>query len=312
MMKFCSPITRLLRSAFVVFALSTNTLHSAVPWIRLSTANFDIYTSRKVSQAKDLLRSLEDARSCRTVFPGQPTSQLKPIRVIAFRSESEFAPYRLPGHASAYYLHAAGETYIVLQDASPENDRAALHEYAHHLIRQCYPRLPLWLDEGLSDVFSTVKREGADVVIGLPVEARLDYLKQNGLALSLPALFQTTRKSLASSDQENSNVAFYAESWLLAHMLRFSPGYSPVFTSFLEALESQSDAIEALRETVHKSPEVVRDDLERYLRMGKLPTQRVAVADGSVQPSSEARRITDADVHIVLADLLAALHDFSK
>jgi hypothetical protein len=246
------------------------------------------------------------------VFPGQPMPQSKPIRVIAFRSQSEFAPYRLPGHASAYYLHAAGETYIVLQDASPENDRAALHEYAHHLIRQCYPRLPLWLDEGLSDVFSTVKREGTEVLIGLPVEARLDYLKQNGLGLRLPALFQTTRKSLASSDQKNSSVPFYAESWLLAHMLRFSTGYSPFFTSFLEALEPQSDVIDALRQTVHKSPEVVRDDLDRYLRMGKLPTQRTAVANRSPQPSFKETRMTDADVHSVLADLVAALHDFSK
>src|SRR4051794_14365048 len=108
-MRLSVPIASPLRATCLFFALAAPSSLIAGSWNRISTPNFDLYTSQRSSRGKDLLRSLENARSCRTVFPGQPLPQAKPVRVIAFRSESEFASYRLPGHASAYYLHAADE-----------------------------------------------------------------------------------------------------------------------------------------------------------------------------------------------------------
>lgn len=298
---------RLALRILVSIALIGSNLFAAESWIRLCSPNFDLYSSLSKKRSMALLTRLENARLALAHFSIYAGANTQPMRVIAFRSEREYRPYSSDAGSTAYFLHSAQRDYIVLNADSDDADTAVVHEYAHYLLHQQFHHLPRWLDEGLADLYSTVEEKDGIACVGLPIDDRMESLRFDGLAYDLPALFHIEPNDLVNMRKTSRRTRFYAESWALAHMLRFSLDYYQGFDDFMREIEQGATSGQALRNVFHKSEADVRQDLERYIEAGHLRNEGWKVEESRFDLSYQAYSISPANSSEILDDLLFAL-----
>jgi tetratricopeptide (TPR) repeat protein len=269
-------------------------------WLRASSANFELYTTAGEKKARDAVVRFEQVRR---FFLG--TAGLKPpsngrVRVVAFNSAAQYAPYRMGPGAAAFAGGAPGRDDIVMRSLSEDTWPQAVHEYVHLLFKP-YPKLPLWLNEGQAEVYSTLRFNGAKALAGEIPQGRLLFLRTNPW-ISLPALFAVDRDSPYYT-QESGQQIFYAESWALAHMLLFADEYRPHAARFLRLAEAGVAEAEAFGSAYSKSVAQVRADLDDYVRGGHAQTFVYDLA--AAKPADPTVRAADPlDVALVLAGVL--------
>jgi hypothetical protein len=295
------------RCVVVFITLLASHLFAAESWVRLSTPNFDLYSSLNQKQAAIVLKQLEDARQALVPLYAGDAAVTAPVRVIAFRSESEYSRYRSNESSAAYYLRTDGRDYIVLGQDLASGGAPVVHEYVHYLLHQRYRHLPLWLDEGLAEVYSTAIQESRGLRIGLPPDDRLDWLRMDSPAYDLQTLFSIRQSSFANVKHLTPRSRFYAESWLLVHMLRLAPDYAAQFPSFLEDIERGERPERALLERYGKTVAAVTEDMHRYLKAGQMPTEVMHVSRRQGEARIVVSDLRATEWQAVLSDLRSAL-----
>lgn len=288
-------------------ALAANQLLASESWVRLTTPNFDLYSSLNKKQASFILNQLEDARTALEALHIGTAAAGSPVRVIAFGSGREYTRFRSNDASAAYYLTAGGQEYIVLGEELSRRGAPVVHEYVHHLLHRQYRHLPLWLDEGLAEVYSTATQQAKGLRVGLPPEERLDWLRMDKPAYDLETLFSIRRNSFDKTKHLTPRSRFYAESWLLVHMLRFSPEYGEHFAAFLNDVEAGAQPEAALQKYYGKTLSTVMTDMLAYLKADRMPTEVVRVSNERTPTPVSAAELQRADWQAVLADLHSAL-----
>ncbi|MFP5284392.1 MAG: hypothetical protein ACLGI9_01495, partial [Thermoanaerobaculia bacterium] len=136
-----------------------------------------------------------------------------------FKDGRTLAPYRLvfegrPVDVGGYFLSRPEANYVAV-NADPRGDARSIvyHEYLHSVLRNNYPGLPLWLHEGLAQLYSTFV-EGR---IGRPIEDHARFVQSNPL-LPVSELFALDVHSKDYHEGARRKV-FYAQTWALAHYL---------------------------------------------------------------------------------------------
>ena len=291
------PISIIVLAAVVFPATLT-----ADSWSKSTAPHFELFTTGSASESRQALAALEGARAFFSQSDELPVSDGNGLRVIAFHSTEEYAPYRLHKAAFGHYLKASSRDFIVLSDIRPEHRDALIHEYTHFVVRQAGYNLPIWLNEGLADLYSSLQFDGGCATAGLPLPTRLRTIAQEGL-IPLSRIFAATRES-SHTDESHTLSGFYAESWAVTHMLKFHPAYAPGFARFLAASSKGFDTPTALRIVFGKEVRQVDADLRNYLpKLFPAATLEVPVKLQPYEPASNA--ISDADAEFVLVDLLA-------
>ncbi|MBV9083495.1 MAG: hypothetical protein JOZ62_12520, partial [Acidobacteriaceae bacterium] len=179
------PLPKLLATAFLLTAHLC--VASPASWSTATTENFILYSCGTRDQTIRLLETLEQARSffLETSF-GAALPKAR-VKVVAFADAKEYRRYQPNPGAYAYYQPGQDADYIVLQDLDPEHAHVALHEYAHSVIQHSYPKLPLWLNEGLADVYSSVELRAERFSVGRMLADR-SWALQNLAPVALETL----------------------------------------------------------------------------------------------------------------------------
>lgn len=275
-------------------------------WVRLTTPHFELYTTAGEKQGRELILYFEQVRSFfAAVWPSKNGTEF-PIRIIVFRSDKQYRPYAPNEVAAAYYQPGRYRDYIVLGDTEPEHLPAAIHEYMHLLVQHSGLKLPLWLNEGWADVYSTLKPVGKKAMVGDLMPGRVQTL-QGQKWLSFDDLTSVGVKSAAYNEKNRAGI-FYAESWALVHMLYLTPEYSPKFPTFVNAVSRGKTAAEACQLAYGRSAAQVYADLQSYLRRNRLFG---AVFDVKLTRSEEDAAVSQPSAfesETMLADLLAAVN----
>ena len=152
-------------------------LNAAEQWLKLTTPHFEMYTTNGQAKATEALRIFEEARGFFEENSPTKTVPDVPVRIIAFKSEKEYKPYSVNRGAGAYYQRGNKRDYIVMQELGPDYSPAAIHEYTHLFIEHLGLKLPLWLDEGLADVYSSLQPKGKQLMVGAPPPGRLETFR---------------------------------------------------------------------------------------------------------------------------------------
>ena len=271
---------------------------SAADWALARSPHFDVYAQEGEGSAESLARWLEQLR---TFFRQQTRLQLPdrpPLRVIAFRSEAEYEPYRLSPAATAYFAATEGRDYIVL--AGSTNFQIAVHEYWHFIGHTRALNLPPWLNEGLAEYFSSVRLGVSGGITTREIEAKYRILKA-GAWLPLRDLLAMPAESPLRETREGSGK-FYAESWAVTAMLKDSPGYGPRFSQLLGPLGPGADSAQALLRVYSKPLDAIAADLHAWVAKRKfkpLIAPDVPSADAGPKTST----VTPQEVRLVLAEL---------
>ena len=268
-----------------------------------------MYSDAGADSARSTLAYFEQLRAFFLSQASLKADNRPPVRIIAFRSVEEYNSYRIRSTAAAYYIGTESRDYIVMPALTGEHFNVAGHEYAHFLIHATGLGLPAWLNEGLSDVFSTVRIGEHNSSIGADLPARSRLLRSRAW-MPLQDLLAVQADSPLRNDR-NREALFYSQCWALAHMLMLSPDYSPHFPAFVSALSTGLSSSKALTTVYGKSTDAVDRDLRVYAAnhsFRPVPLPGVAVPPMAAQtydlPAIASRSM--------LADLVGASGDLVR
>ena len=276
-------------------------------WLKLSSSHFDLYTTAGERKGREALLYFEQVRDffSRTRSIDNPVPNTR-VRIIAFQSEKEFAPYRMNEFAVAYYLQGYGDDYIVMQSIRAENYPVAVHEYMHLLIEHSGFRVPVWLNEGLAELYSTLKPFGKKMAIGHMIPGQYQYLHQHSW-LPIDTLLTVDRRSQYYNERDRANI-FYAESWALVHMVVFSPEYRDQSEKLFSALGSGAKGKDAFWQVYAKTTAQVQKDLAEYLSGTKFNGMVYDVKPEKSAEHPEVGPSPPLESGVALADVLALTH----
>ena len=284
-------------------------LHAAPrdPWIRIRSANFELFTTAGERTGRDLVRYFEQVHSFfQQAFALDGTAAL-PVRIVSFRSDKEYLPYRPSEVASAFFEPGFEHDYIVMKNPSSDIYPMAVHEYTHLLLRQTKIEVPPWLNEGLAELYSSLEPEGSKMVVGKVIPGRTRTLAREPW-IDLRALVSAGPNSPLYNQKGRAEM-FYAESWALVHMLTLDDRYSPKLRAMMEIL-MDGDSVAAIQKAYGKPIGKVQEDLRAYFDGDRF---NAAVFDIQLPEEEQEPRIEAGSAmlaRLALAELLS--NDRSK
>jgi tetratricopeptide (TPR) repeat protein len=289
-----------------LFMLSAFTLPAfgATDWIKISSAHFTLYTTYLESEARRTLENLEQTRDFFQQVKAFAAPSPAPLTVVGFRTQREYRPYTRSSFIRAYYAGSDDGEYLVLSDPDFEGKRVAVHEYVHVLVRHSGLSIPIWLNEGLAEVYSGMGPDSGKILVGRMPADRI-YTLGSSNWMRLRTLIQVTPDSPEYNEKDRAGI-FYAQSCLLTHMLLLGDGYRDKFSTFLERVSASGSTQAALSEVYSKSLADVEQDLRAYFTQSSTPVVSHRAELRRVE-SGPAMEVTDVEIGLILSNLLATL-----
>ena len=212
--------------------------------------------------------------------------------------------------AYAFYQKTREGDFVVMRDLMPEHFPVAVHEYTHFVVEHAGLRLPLWLNEGLADFYSTLSAHKAQVILGEAPAGRQETLASQSW-LDWQTLMAVDHESPYYREPQKM-LLFYAQSWAMVHMLALDPEYDGGFTQFLKAVSAGATVASAMSTVYHKDLAQVEEDVCSYVGSKRMGT-RVLNIDARL-PSLETTEVANAErrVEFALADILATNPQLAK
>ncbi len=270
-------------------------------WVKLRSANFELFTSAGERAGRQTIQLFERTRGFFERALQRELSNSMPVRIVLFRSKKEYRPYQPWETAAAFYRPGPDGDLIVL--VAGNESSTAIHEYVHLLVRHSGLQLPLWINEGLAELYSSMQQVGGKVVVGHAPQGVIAALREEKW-VPLEQVLLADHDSRHYTEKERAGK-FYAESWALTHMLMLSQEYQPKTTELLPMLTAGTPSVTAL-ETVYGIPiEKLQRELQSYVRQDRLTG---FIIDFKLEKSAErpsAEPATGLEIGLLLADLLA-------
>ena len=279
---------------------------AADQWVKLTTPHFELYSAAGEKKGREAILYFEQVRSFFLEASASKRASEFPVRIVAFRGEKQYQPYRMSEAAFAYYSRGRNRDYIVMQDIAGEHYPAAIHEYTHLIIENTGLKPPPWLNEGLAEVYSTLKPLGKKATVGDIIPGRAQTLLTSQW-IPLDTLTSADRRSPLYNERDRAGM-FYAESWALTHMLFFSPDYRANFPKFLAAASSGKTMDEACRSVYGKNLSEVAAALRQYLKGDRFYRVTFDIKLDKSAEDPEVSSVSSFESGMVLADLLALTH----
>jgi hypothetical protein len=238
-------------------------------WTKIETPNFTLYALDGEKEARRAAQQFEEAhRFFESIW--RKLGRDKPIRIVSFndvdKAYEKLTEFKKSG---AFYLGASDADYIVMRDLSPASFPIAVHEYMHLVVRHAGLKVPVWLNEGLAEVYSTIterREKGKDqVLIGSLPPTHLPFLNSTTM-FQLPELLAVDHQSKIYRAGGPDTSRFYAQSWALTHMLMLHKDYTPHFGKILGAAEKEVVTPGMVERATGKALGEIEKDLDRYIR----------------------------------------------
>jgi tetratricopeptide (TPR) repeat protein len=286
-------------------------------WKRLTSGDLQVVGN---ASEEDLRRALEQITAFRAVvqavLPGVKVSTSRPTVICLFRDMDafrKFAPRDAKGRpqetVAGYFSAEPDMNKLVLpiMDSSAATYRVALHEYTHHLVNTNLRHLPIWLNEGIADFYSTLElNKDGKAIIGRPVPWRMQTLNST----TIPPL----RRLLSGASAEHlfknpyDTAMFYAQSWAFVHYMTLGEGGKRrgQLTKYLELLQASKPYDEAAREAFGTDIDALDRAVRTYVQLFKMPA---LVFTGRMTGSSAIalQPVSEGEANVTQAELLLSL-----
>jgi tetratricopeptide (TPR) repeat protein len=275
-------------------------------WTRIKSSNFELYTSAGENRGREAVLYFERVQGVfANILKGRDLTPL-PVRVVLFRSKKEYEPYRPTESAAAYYLSSRDRDYIVMSGGGTEDYPIALHEYTHLLIRHGKQKVPLWLNEGLAELYSSLQPQAKRVMIGSLLPGRMATFDREKW-IPLANLVEVEHDSPEYTEKKRAAM-FYAESWALAHMLVLQDNYRQELPRLVKALDQGKTAAESFQAVYGLTLEQLDKVLRRYVRGDRFNAGFFDTRFDKVRDALEVTALTSYEGDLILSDLLLGLN----
>ncbi|MGA3284710.1 MAG: hypothetical protein ABSD57_09670 [Verrucomicrobiota bacterium] len=247
-------------------------------WFETRTVHFNIYSCGTPQEVNKVAGQLEEFCEAFSLLAGAQAVASPPIVVMAFPDHESMKPFLplyhgQPENLAGFFQHGNDENLIVL--SLPEAGAGAMdmavvfHEYTHLLFRRNDRIWPLWLKEGMAELYSTFETTGYTALIAQPIDHHLRLLAHEPL-IPLTELFAVTHDSPQYNERERQGI-LYAESWLLTHFLVAgdNANYRSRFRNFTPLLHEGQTPVQAFTNALQTTLPAVESELRRYLARGQ-------------------------------------------
>ena len=253
------------RLAVVLVALAfAAQIHAAEKWTYAASEHFEVYTTAGAGTAREALNYYEQVHDFfELIFRIAPKTRDR-TRLIVFANDRQFAPYRPNANVVAFYQSGADRDSIVMGRVDEDSRSTVAHEYSHLFLRYSGGRFPVWMNEGMAEVFSTMRPYEGRIRYGDPHEQHLAFLRSGVALFDLNRLFAVNHDSPEYNNRNHQGV-LYAQSWALIHMLHMDERYEAKYWDFFAQVANGRSSAEALMTVYGKTPEYVARDLVNYI-----------------------------------------------
>ncbi len=244
-------------------------------WVKLVTRNFCLYSNSSDAEGRQLLRELETFRHVVSRFLGLTNVQREPAMVFLFKDDESFEPYKprwegRPRPVSGVHMQDQLDAVLALSRQRRRGDtmRVLFHEYVHLLTARQFRHAPVWVNEGVAEVFSTFEGVNDRFDIGVAATNHALFLQKNP-PMPVLRLLAVGRESADYNERVRAGK-FYASSWLVAHHLLFRRrGFqSNVMALYASLSAGTTDQASAFSRAFGISPEELDQALPAYLKGG--------------------------------------------
>jgi len=137
------------------------------PWFEARTAHFHLYSCGPTQEVARLAMRLEQFRNAYSILAGAQAVASPPIVVMAFPDRASMQPFLplyqgRPANLTAFFSRGSDQNLIALPLSGSETGalKAVFHEYTHLLLRHNQPYWPMWLTEGMAEIYATFETSG--------------------------------------------------------------------------------------------------------------------------------------------------------
>ena len=141
---------------------------AADQWTRITTPNFELYTTAGEKKGKETVRHFEQVREFflkASPVRGVGGFSRADRRIRDGRAIPAVPSARRPWRPHTFSLRPRAITLCWAIRPSSD-DSLAIHEYMHLIIRHSGLKIPIWLNEGWADVYSTLRPMGKETAVG--------------------------------------------------------------------------------------------------------------------------------------------------
>ncbi|MEM9598032.1 MAG: DUF1570 domain-containing protein, partial [Acidobacteriota bacterium] len=276
-------------------------------WSQYRAPHFVIFSNAGEERARKVAEDLEGLRRALGQVTRLEMASPLPTHIFLFDDDTSLHPYKHryrgePASLTGAFYTGTHADYITMNGQMAAQARVTIfHEYVHGVLRNNLPGLPLWLDEGLAEFFSTFQAKGGQARIGKPVPWHIGKLRAD--LLPLTEVLGADVSSPFYNEFEHQGV-FYAQSWSLVHYLLIgNPNRRRQATDYLNRTLRGEDPSAAFGRAFGVEPAVLEKELANYVAAG-LRHRRVPLADDR-RVELEIATLSRADLLYHLGDLLA-------
>ena len=286
-------------------------LRAADHWVRVESPYFTVFTTGSAKIARGWAAELERFRLMLQPYVAAPEDRLRPVTVILFPSDRAMRPFKplekgKPQMVEGLFVNFCDSHAIGLRlDGDPARTRRIIfHEAVHWYSNASDVALPLWLEEGIAEVYSTFQVNQDTCSFGYPIR---EHLRMLALAprWSMARLAATTHESLTYNEGSRA-TEFYAQAWLSAHYLLFgkdTPGRSSI-ARYVEALGAAADPAQAFAQAFGMDFAGFNQRLTAYRSGGHYTVRNFPLPAGDLEKTLVARPATEAEVELALGTFL--------
>lgn len=255
-------------------------------WITLTADEFQFISNASPAATLDIARDMLRMRAAVGQVTKLKVRSPLPTKVFIFSNERAFAGYRdavlerKTENIVGVFAHGDAGNFILMRSDSDTVDRIVYHELTHYFVQNTTAGMPLWLNEGLAEFYSTFRTTGQAVHIGRPVPEHVLWLRGQSL-IPLQELFTTTVESRDYNEGERQGV-FYAQSWALLHYLMTDADRRAKLIQFLGNLGAGKSIDDAFTAAFSMKYAQLEQDLRTYVRRFAFTYMNYSLADLSI------------------------------
>jgi cytochrome c-type biogenesis protein CcmH/NrfG len=279
-------------------------------WSRVETPDFTLLGNVPEARLRVIGARLEAFRATlEWLHPGSRASPRETFVYVFARPEAgqPYAPDSLSGngHLGKNQPFDIGN-YVAI--AAPDDDpplEPLFHAYAHQFLDDGFARLPLFVEEGLAEVYTRFRVVPEGTLIGLAAPDHVAWIRAR-LPRPLAAEFRLDAPTLRGSLPEVRR-GFVADSWALMHYLLTGSGDRRASVpGFLDALQRGIPVDTAARDRLGVDLDGLREAMATYVGGNRFLPLRTTDATVRQDPAAfSARTMPRDEVLAALGDLIA-------
>jgi cytochrome c-type biogenesis protein CcmH/NrfG len=292
-------------------------IEAAAKWTQLQSENFLFIGDASEGQIRRVAERLEQFRDALLrVLPGASAQSPVPTVVLVFETDRSMTPVKplfrgKPIELAGYFQSGEDVNYIAVNGEFL--DLAVLtifHEYAHFLVINSQGRVPVWVGEGLAELYEITQQldGGKSVVIGRAPAHHISLLQRSTM-MPIKELVAVDQRSSVYNEGNRRGV-LYAQSWALVHYLTLgNRTRAPQFRKYLSAIQSGTPDQEAFAAVFGDDTATLDRELFEYVRQFTYPAVRLDFPEKSASTSvPRGKTLDDDEADAYLADMQARVN----